>query len=172
LAHLREFARGEPKEYLRKRRENALRRLYRAVGREHELSPDARHADSEQRQTIKRIFDTNMRALQQYRPEAALDSELLLFRPENPEHWIGVRGMDPLNGWGQFFRGGITEVRLPGTHDSILHPANQAAIAECIISRLDRLEELETAQPTRDVSGYAQRESATRIAAGLAPNGI
>jgi len=138
-AHVREFATGDRKRYLSDRAANTRRRFLRLLGREHELCAEVLSASSEVRRLMKRTFNVNARASRCYRPQFTFPGEMLLFRAERPERWVGIRRLDPLHGWTDFVNGRISVVVLPGDHGTILDEANQNAVVTSVDQHLRAL---------------------------------
>ncbi len=151
LAHARELLGRRRRRYLLDRLDNTRRRLLRAFGREHELSPEVLSATPNMRLRIKRLFAINIEASLRYRPVPTYDGQMLLIRAEEPERWVGIKGPDPHHGWGAFIRAPISVVRVPGDHGAILDGVNQPRIVQVI---RDCLERVIAGTPVADTAGF------------------
>lgn len=160
MAHVREFTSGDRRRYIQDRMANMRRRFLRLLGREHELSAEVLSASPEVRRMMKRTFTVNIQASRNYRPRFTYPGKLLLFRAERPERWVGIRGLDPLHGWGDFIHGKISVVILPGDHGTILDEANQHAVVTSVVEHVRAL-------GIRDSATNETGESAARLAVAL-----
>lgn len=77
---------------------------------------------------IKRLIEANRRALAVYRPAAAYQGDLLLFRARQPD-WMRFHKDDGANGWRSCVTGNIEVVNLDVDHNQILHAASSEFIA-------------------------------------------
>jgi thioesterase domain-containing protein/aryl carrier-like protein len=161
MAHLREFTTGDRRRYLLDRVANTKRRFLRLLGREHELSAEVLSASPEVRRIMKRTFTVNIQASRRYRPKFTYSGTMLLFRAERPERWVGIRGLDPLHGWGDFIDGKISVVILPGDHGTILDDTNQDVVVTSVVEHLRTLERRESmTSETRETESETNTELA------------
>lgn len=150
LAHLREISLGDRRRYIADRLSNTQRRILRSLGREYLLMPHMRSASPEMRQITKRLFDLTICAVDRYRPQFTVHSDLLYFRAQAPERHIGIEADDPQSGWGSQISGHIEVVSIPGEHGTILDPRNHAIIVkeyrrcinELVLTSLDDIPEV------------------------------
>ncbi len=106
----------------------------RFVARRKTVAPGAAHpADTAQR---KRIADAVVKACLTYRP-LPYDGKAVLFQVRQPFR-VGLRqAPDALNGWGQFIRGGLEVVHVPGNHLTMVQEPAVRTLAdrvyECLL---------------------------------------
>jgi len=137
LSYFRGATGEERRDYVRYRLDNARRRLYRAMGREHELSAEVLTATPEMKQRLERVWRFHHAALSRYRPTFEEQCSLLLIRAAESYRLLGVRTDSKLLGWRLFAKEPIQLLTLPGGHEGLFSGANAPRIVTAIAAAID-----------------------------------
>src|SRR5262249_16162538 len=91
-----------------------------------ERSDDRRDANSSLLSRLERVSMANIRAAAWYLPERCSGKAILFRAAEVPDETSEGSEMvvDPLNGWGEWVRGGLEVHSVPGDHNTILTKRN------------------------------------------------
>ena len=142
LAHWRHFVQGDARarrDYILDRLANTRRRIFRRLGWDRGLPPEALSATPAMQEHYERIWTLNRNAMSLYRPAFQEDGPFLLIKASDGENWLGIEDRDsPSLGWKPFIRGDVSVVTVTADHDSLLEGSNKPLVVEVISRHLGR----------------------------------